>query len=570
VYFYPSKAKYILIERLKNWNWKEDKLLLVYLIPLALFVFNLFLKVQKIKYEGIGLDEPFSIYVSQFDLSAIVSYLNEGNNPPLYEVFLHFWTNIFGIEAKAVRIPSTIFSCLTAVMIYKIGRQFFSLRTGLIAAILFTFSNHQMFFAHEARVYPMFMFLTCMSMFFFLKIINSEKNKRTIIGFIVSSILLVYAHYFGVIVLGIQLLSILFIDEIRSKQLKSFLKLYGIISLLYLPQLVVLGKRFFISASEGTWLQPVESLGPLHAFLDSQVNNSAINYVLLLLFLFLVLNQWIKQEVSSKIIQYSVQILSVFGLMYSTMIVTPWQLSYNFLLRYWEFSSYKFFMGGYFVLIVSLFIFVYRNKKVSDVFKIHLLWFVLPFLGMFFVSIWIPMYLDRYMIFITPVFYLLIAVGLSNEKWPTLKLFTPLFLIVMCFSMNLNVKTNQDVRRMAVRTKEIQKGNSIVLLNPPHLDMNYAYHFAPEAFISEGGLDELKGLRERMQKHNVYTQEELSVKDSSILLTQDELIWVDGGSALVQESNALFDFVKERYTLVEEHGFGVGFSVRKFIKKVED
>jgi hypothetical protein len=62
----------------------------------------------------------------------------------------------------------------------------------------------------------------------------------------------------------------------------------------------------------------------------------------------------------------------------------------------------------------------------------------------------------------------------------------------------------------------------------------------------------------------------LSVKDSSILLTQDELIWVDGGSALVQESNALFDFVKERYTLVEEHGFGVGFSVRKFIKKVED
>ena len=176
------------------------------------------------------------------------------------------------------------------------------------------------------------------------------------------------------------------------------------------------------------------------------------------------------------------------------------------------------------------------------------------------------MYLDRYLIFLAPVFYLLIAIGLSKKEG-ALSLFTPLLLIAMCFSMNLNVKTSQDVRGMAVRTVEIRSDQSIVILNPPHLDMNFAYHFAPKAFRSEGDMDQLKGLRSRMQKEDVYTQEELFVKDSSFLFAQKELVWVDGGSALVQESNALFDFVQQRYTLVEEHGFGEGFSVKKFVLK---
>src|SRR5690606_18065489 len=122
----------------------------------------------------IELDEPFSIFYSQMEIGEIINGLKDGNNPPLYELFLHFWIKIAGISPFAVRFPSLLFSVLTVFFMYLISKKVFNTRVAILSVVLVSFSNYHLFFSHEARVYSLFTLLTTVS--FYLLILIIEKK----------------------------------------------------------------------------------------------------------------------------------------------------------------------------------------------------------------------------------------------------------------------------------------------------------------------------------------------------------------------------------------------------------
>src|SRR5690606_19289608 len=168
----------------------------IVLISLMLFALHFILKIIGIGYNDIAMDEPFTLFYSQQSLTDILSMLAGENNPSGHFLLMHFWTKWFGLDPIAVRFPGMLISCFTPVVLFLIGNKFLSMRTGLIAALMFVFSNFNTVFAHEARTYPFFVFLTALSFYFYLELIVDKRKARWWLLAVVN-VLLVYFHFFG-------------------------------------------------------------------------------------------------------------------------------------------------------------------------------------------------------------------------------------------------------------------------------------------------------------------------------------------------------------------------------------
>ena len=151
-------------------NNKHQNLIIIIFI----FFLNFFIKGLYLDANPIEMDEPFSIFHAQMGISEIINELKGGNNPPLYEIFLHFWIKMFGISPFSVRFPSLLFGTLNVFFIYLISKRFFNLRIAILSVILVSFSNYHLFFSHEARVYTLFALLTTVSFYLLLLILENK------------------------------------------------------------------------------------------------------------------------------------------------------------------------------------------------------------------------------------------------------------------------------------------------------------------------------------------------------------------------------------------------------------
>lgn len=80
-------------------------------------------------------------------------------NAPLYYILLHFWTKLFGISEFSLRLPSAIFSFLTVVTTFILGKNLFGKKAGILASVLIGLSSFHLWYAQEARDYSMVLFL---------------------------------------------------------------------------------------------------------------------------------------------------------------------------------------------------------------------------------------------------------------------------------------------------------------------------------------------------------------------------------------------------------------------------
>ena len=58
---------------------------------------------------SIGGDECFSLFISQYNISDIIKILSTGDNPPIWEIMLHYWCMFFGNKELSIRVLALIF-----------------------------------------------------------------------------------------------------------------------------------------------------------------------------------------------------------------------------------------------------------------------------------------------------------------------------------------------------------------------------------------------------------------------------------------------------------------------------
>ncbi len=221
----------------------------------SLFSINFLLKLWFSLEIEFNNDELFSLYHAQMSLKNIISQLSTGNNPPLFELLMHFWIKLSGIQSHfLVRLPSLIFSSFTAVIIFEIGKLLNGVRVGIVASVLYSFS----LFANETgilfRAYPLFVFLISANYFAFQQvfIFDTKKKKLWIFIWVITQTCAWYTHYFSIWVILTQGVLLLVTDK---SKLFSFIKISCLPVILFSPFIPILLQRF-LNSSNGTWVNP--------------------------------------------------------------------------------------------------------------------------------------------------------------------------------------------------------------------------------------------------------------------------------------------------------------------------
>lgn len=142
-------------------------------------------------------------------------------NSPFYYLLLHFWMEVFGVSDFSARSLSVVFSVLIIGLTYLFGRRFFSVNTGLIAAVIVTVEPFFIGYSQQARSYSLMFFLTLLATYFFLQIIENEAKKhnstKLYIGYIITAGLSILSHFLSIaVLLAHALYAMLFLRTIKG------------------------------------------------------------------------------------------------------------------------------------------------------------------------------------------------------------------------------------------------------------------------------------------------------------------------------------------------------------------
>ncbi len=215
---------------------------------LAIFVGGLALRIYGLGSESLWWDEVYAIStMAHPGPLEIICLSSTDNNPPLFYLILHYWMLLAGDSAFAVRLPSAIVGAVAVLVMYRIGTLLFDKSAGLLAALILALSAYHVRYAQEARAYGLMVFLTLLSFYFFVRLMKGGAPRHAVVGYVISTALLVYTHFFGVFFVAAQVLYLLASRE----NLRRWILPGGALALLYVPWVLLLAVN--VLSPTGAW-----------------------------------------------------------------------------------------------------------------------------------------------------------------------------------------------------------------------------------------------------------------------------------------------------------------------------
>lgn len=458
-------------------------------------------------------DEPFSVYHAQMDIFSIDRLLSQGNNPPLFEILLHFWIQVFGISEITVRMPSLIFSTIAVGFLYQIGNQFFNRRVAVLVSLFFVFSNFQISLSHEARVYQLLCMLTAWSMWLFMGVLqltqrasnNSEDFLRSalrnkFIGLVFVNSLIIYSHYFGFFVLFVQFFFLIFHRPIFKKVQYLYWLSIAATAFIYVPNVLTVFQRFSAS-SKGTWISKPSGIEDAYNMIRT-FSNAPLNAVLVIV------------------------VFVLFGLK---------RASKQFE-KAAETQLYQRFVA---------------------------FWFLFVFGFMFLVSFWIPMFYNRYLMVAATGFVLFVAVAADFAFSHHKKHYLLPILLSGCwiFTANLKDSNKVNVQQMVADLKKNQTEKTIVYFAPDWFDINFTLYYHFPTFQRYDKSDIKKNMHSFLRSSHVYPIKNQNDLNSHAIANAEKVIFLDAQSDYHYPGNSIKRALDSMLQQTKEIDYSEGYKL---------
>lgn len=185
----------------------------VWLIPLAIVLLALGLRLYRLDAQSLWNDEGTSVALAQRDLPTITRNAAGDIHPPLYYYLLHVWVRLVGQSEFAVRSLSALAGAALVGATYVVGQRLFGRLAAIVAALVSALSPFQIYYSQEARMYVFVSLFGLFSMAAYGRLLagllgetsggRSSFHRRhwglvlSCGAYILASVLMIYSQYFG-------------------------------------------------------------------------------------------------------------------------------------------------------------------------------------------------------------------------------------------------------------------------------------------------------------------------------------------------------------------------------------
>ncbi|MCL4384304.1 glycosyltransferase family 39 protein [Patescibacteria group bacterium] len=201
----------------------------------AVVIASLLINLFYLYSQSIRLDEAQSIWVATKSVPTLLKINGQDVQTPLYTLILHFWMQILGTDIVISRLLSLIFFILTLPFLYFLIKRVTNRATAILGTALFALSPFVLWYSQEARTYTLLTLLATVNHYYFLQIVDSKGEKGRW-GYFITGLLGIYSHYFFAFMLLSQAIYLLIKKFESSRQLTiTFILLGACMVNLFLP-----------------------------------------------------------------------------------------------------------------------------------------------------------------------------------------------------------------------------------------------------------------------------------------------------------------------------------------------
>jgi 4-amino-4-deoxy-L-arabinose transferase-like glycosyltransferase len=169
--------------------------------------------------KNLWVDETLNMHttaVVRGDLGGLVDNITARAHPPLYFLCLWIWRTFAGESELGLRFSSVFFGMLSIAMLYPLGTRMISQRVGLMAMSLMAISPFLVLSSRIAQYYSLMLFVSLVSYWFFLQLLDGGSGVAKWAGYLVSSAVAMYTHYLIAFVLAAQ--AVIALSQIRHRR----------------------------------------------------------------------------------------------------------------------------------------------------------------------------------------------------------------------------------------------------------------------------------------------------------------------------------------------------------------
>lgn len=410
----------------------------------------------------------------------------EGHNGFLYYMMLRPWIAITGVSEYALRFPSAVMGTLAVPAGYVLARQLgFSRQVGLLLALLLATSPYLVWYSQEVKMYTILLVVVLLALIAYLKALAGD-GSRWWVAFVAAVSLSFYLHILAPLMLPV----------------------YGVIALVYWPQ-TARHWRAWLASMACLTLPYLPLVAWQLPFLTTQYNSGHPFYPL-------------REQTYLMLKLYSSGLVRFIGVGSIALTV--------------------------FLLLVGLFLWSRPASRFWRQRWVLAAWLLLPFFGIYLISLRVPVFEDRYLMYILPAFYLLLALGLA-----LLSRYSRL-LAALCLALVLAVNLagiwhqqrgpiKADFRAVGAYLSSQARPPAAIIVQTPYLRETFDYYYRrPYQFLAgvwtNDGKTEAEVSREMLQLTAGLTEVWLVVAEEGLWDNRSMVLaWLDENAYRADEAH---------------------------------